>query len=254
MDVRINEVQSNVQVGSSQTALDSRVMRELVRACVKAVKEEQEREKRLEKERRLNSKNLPRRARGGKNGETAESHILRSECGRVPSKQPIPVRFNPTEYTLNKGAQIAELTIPGLDSPILQFVRGQTETLSLDLFFDSTESGMDDDATSVTTLTDPFYQLVKIDGKTHAPPICFFSWGSEFPGQSAYSSMGGEPEVSSATASSASSKACASALPCSVHKEFRCARRSRSRSRNTKLLPSKSRRSISSPRIIPKRM
>jgi hypothetical protein len=56
MDVRINEVQSNVQVGSSQTALDSRVMRELVRACVKAVKEEQEREKRLEKERSLNSK------------------------------------------------------------------------------------------------------------------------------------------------------------------------------------------------------
>jgi hypothetical protein len=56
MDVRINEVQSNVQVGSSQTALDPRVMRDLVRACVKAVKEEQEREKRLEKERSLNSK------------------------------------------------------------------------------------------------------------------------------------------------------------------------------------------------------
>ncbi len=99
-------------------------------------------------------------------------------------RKPIPVRFNPTEYSLNKGAQIAELDIPGLDSPILQFVRGQTETLALDLFFDSTESGMDDDATSVTTLTDPFYQLVKIDGKTHAPPVCFFTWGSEFPGQS----------------------------------------------------------------------
>jgi LysM repeat protein len=106
-------------------------------------------------------------------------------------QKPIPVRFNPTEYTLNKGAQIAEVNIPGLDSPILQFVRGQTETLALDLFFDSTESGMDDNATSVTMLTDPFYQLVKIDGKTHAPPVCFFSWGSEFPGQSAYSSMGG---------------------------------------------------------------
>jgi hypothetical protein len=102
----------------------------------------------------------------------------------------IDVRFNPTEYTLNKGAQIAEVTIPGLDSPILQFVRGQTETLSLDLFFDSTEYGMDDHATSVASLTDPFYQLVKIDGKTHAPPICFFSWGSDFPGQRSYASMG----------------------------------------------------------------
>lgn len=104
---------------------------------------------------------------------------------------PIPVRFNPTEYTLNKGAQIAEVTIPGLDSPILQFVRGETETLSLDLFFDSTELGMDDKAISVTNLTDLFYQLVKIDGKTHAPPICFFGWGSDFPGQRSYASVSG---------------------------------------------------------------
>jgi LysM repeat protein len=102
----------------------------------------------------------------------------------------ISVSFNPTEYTLNKAAQIAEVTIPGLDSPILQFVRGQTETLSLDLFFDSTEKGMDDSASPVTNLTDQFYQLVKIEGKTHAPPICFFSWGSEFPGQRSYTSLG----------------------------------------------------------------
>lgn len=104
---------------------------------------------------------------------------------------PLVVMFNPTEYTLNKGAQIAEVTIPGLDSPILQFVRGQTETLSLDLFFDSTELGMDDTAVPVATLTDQFYQLVKIDGKTHAPPICFFCWGAVFPGQRSYASLGG---------------------------------------------------------------
>ena len=55
MDVRINEVQSRVQVGDSQSLLDPHVMRELVRACVKAVKEELERDKRLENERRLSS-------------------------------------------------------------------------------------------------------------------------------------------------------------------------------------------------------
>jgi hypothetical protein len=102
----------------------------------------------------------------------------------------LPVRFNPTEYTLSKGAQFAEVQIPGLDSPILQFVHGQTETLSLDLFFDTTEFGIDDEATSVTTLTDQFYSMIKIDGTTHAPPICFFAWGSEFPGQRTYSAMG----------------------------------------------------------------
>ena len=105
---------------------------------------------------------------------------------------PLSVNFNPTEYTLNKGAQIAEIAIPGLDSPILQFVRGQTETLSLDLFFDSTESGMDDAAIPVTDLTDQFYQMVKIDGRTHAPPVCFFSWGATFPGQRNYGSTGSQ--------------------------------------------------------------
>lgn len=103
---------------------------------------------------------------------------------------PLVVNYNPTEYTLNKGAQLAEIAILGLDSPVLQFVRGQAETLSLDLFFDTTEAGMDDSAVSVTTLTDQFYQLIKINGTTHAPPICFFSWGMQFPGQRPYASMG----------------------------------------------------------------
>lgn len=101
----------------------------------------------------------------------------------------IEVSFNPTEYTLNKAVQTAEVPIPGLDSPILQFVRGQAETLSLDLFFDSTESGMDDHAISVTVKTDQFYQLIKMDGKTHAPPICLFSWGNDFPGRRVYKSL-----------------------------------------------------------------
>jgi len=95
----------------------------------------------------------------------------------------VDVRFNPTEFTLNKGVQIADIGIPGLDAPILQFVRGQTETLTLDLFFDSTEGGTGDDAIAVTERTDLFYQLLKIDKDTHAPPICRFVWGKKgFPG------------------------------------------------------------------------
>jgi len=56
MDFRINNVNSNVHVGDSQSFADPQVMREVVRACVKAVKEELERDKRLERERRLTSK------------------------------------------------------------------------------------------------------------------------------------------------------------------------------------------------------
>jgi nucleoid-associated protein YgaU len=90
----------------------------------------------------------------------------------------ITVQFNPSEYTLSKGAQIAEIAIPGIDSPILQFVRGQNEKLTLELFFDTTRDGMgEDQVTDVRTLTDPVYQLVKIQGNTHAPPRVRFSWG-----------------------------------------------------------------------------
>lgn len=92
----------------------------------------------------------------------------------------LEVQFNPTEYTLNKGNQIAEVPIPGLDSPMLQFVRGQTETLTLDLFFDTTDGGFLSDATSVTSRTNDFYDLIKIESDTHAPPILRVSWGGVF--------------------------------------------------------------------------
>jgi hypothetical protein len=90
----------------------------------------------------------------------------------------LEVQFNPTEYTLNKALQIAEIPIPGLDMPILQFVRGQTETLSLELFFDVTEAGTgENNFVGVTSKTDAFYDLIKIDPHTHAPPVCRFCWG-----------------------------------------------------------------------------
>lgn len=90
----------------------------------------------------------------------------------------IPVQFNPGEYTLAKVAQIAEIAIPGIDSPILQFVRGQTQTLSMELFFDTTEAGMGEAAIDVRTLTEPVFQLVKIQPRTHAPPRIRFFWGA----------------------------------------------------------------------------
>ncbi len=108
----------------------------------------------------------------------------------------IPVQFNPTELSFSKAAQIAEITIPGLDSPLLQFVRGQNETLSVDLFFDTTENGMGTGATSVTTYTDKIYQLVKIEPDRHAPPICTFHWNSAFPGADVSAHVGNQKRTS----------------------------------------------------------
>lgn len=97
----------------------------------------------------------------------------------------VDFQFNPTELSYDKGAQYAEIAIPGLDSPLQQFVRGNAERLSLDLFFDSTdEKGMGQGAESVTKYTDKIYRLVKIEPERHAPPICTFVWNDKFPGSS----------------------------------------------------------------------
>src|ERR1700736_6528316 len=105
-----------------------------------------------------------------------KAQFQRLDKSLKPIEPGVAVQFNPTEFILSKGVQIAEITLPGLDTPILQFVRGQTETLTLDLFFDTTDQGTGDNAVSVTTRTDKFYQLIKIDNNTHAPPICHFTW------------------------------------------------------------------------------
>ncbi len=96
--------------------------------------------------------------------------------------QPIEAKTNPTEMSLDKSVQIAEINIPGLDSPLIQFVRGQSEKLTLDLFFDTTDKGMDENAESVTTETDKVYGLMKIEPGGHAQPICEIHWGEKFPG------------------------------------------------------------------------
>lgn len=96
----------------------------------------------------------------------------------------IEFQFNPTELSYDKSAQFAEITIPGLDSPLQQFIRGQAEKLTLDLFFDSTDEGMGQNAVSITKKTDLIYRLIKIEPERHAPPICTFFWNKDFPGSS----------------------------------------------------------------------
>ena len=109
----------------------------------------------------------------------------------------IEVQFNPKELSFRKNAQLAEINIPGLDSPLVQFVRGQNETLTLELFFDTTDEGMGSNATSVTEKTDRIYELVKIEPSRHAPPVCEFVWNTEFPGNNVSSHDGSNQRRSS---------------------------------------------------------
>lgn len=101
------------------------------------------------------------------------------------------IQYNPAELTFDKQAQIAEITIPGLDAPIQQFVRGNAEKLTLELFCDTTDEGTGVGARSVTEETDKFYQLVKILPNRHAPPVVTFGWHHRFPGDSLGEAWGG---------------------------------------------------------------
>jgi nucleoid-associated protein YgaU len=96
----------------------------------------------------------------------------------LETQQRMPVQFNPTELNFNKTAQLAEISIPGLDQPVLQFIRGGTETVSVELFFDTTDQGMGDSVMSVTERVNQFYLMVKQDPDTHAAPRCCMYWGA----------------------------------------------------------------------------
>jgi LysM repeat protein len=90
-----------------------------------------------------------------------------------PDAVPIPVLFNPTRYGLSASNQLAEIGIPGRAAPLLQFVRGSSRTLTMQLMFDTYELGLD-----VSLLTDLVYSLLDIEPTTHAPPVCEFRWAT----------------------------------------------------------------------------
>jgi hypothetical protein len=103
----------------------------------------------------------------------------------------VPCLFNPEEFTVEKSNQFAEVNIPGLSSPIYQFVRGNARSVSLELFFDTYENKLIKDVRIFTDritgwdagsmfsgLPNAVKGLMDIDSDLHAPPICLFVWGT----------------------------------------------------------------------------
>ncbi len=87
----------------------------------------------------------------------------------------IPLRFNPSEYQLQKSNNFAEIGIPGLESPPIQFVRGSAEKLSLELLADTSDTLEDVREKYVNSLRD----LMRLNADLHAPPIVAFSWDTQ---------------------------------------------------------------------------
>jgi hypothetical protein len=85
----------------------------------------------------------------------------------------VEVMFNPEEYTLSRDNNFASQAIPGLSSPIIQFVHGNLRTLEMELFFDTFEQHRD-----VREVTQQVVGLLDIDPELHAPPVLRVAWAS----------------------------------------------------------------------------
>jgi hypothetical protein len=94
------------------------------------------------------------------------------------------VMFNPEEYTVNKDNNFAQMGIPGLSGPIMQFVHGNLRTLEMELFLDTYEEHRQGNRVwnkageDVRELTRKITGLMEINPKTHAPPVLLFTWAS----------------------------------------------------------------------------
>lgn len=138
--------------------------------------------------------------------QKAKLWLLSSSLSPKPS---IPVMFNPTEYQITRNMSYAEIGVPGLSMPLLQFIRGEAQTLQLELFLDSSDRkqpSLDPTASPSNVnlntnsgagiypvATDDWSalgaspqcehrlkalrMLVQIDAHLHAPHVVGFEWG-----------------------------------------------------------------------------
>ena len=87
----------------------------------------------------------------------------------------VPVRFNPTEYQLQKQNSFAEIGIPGLESPPIQFIRGGSEKLTTELLVDTSDTLDDVRDRYVKKLR----ALMDLNAELHAPPIVRLVWDTQ---------------------------------------------------------------------------
>jgi LysM repeat protein len=87
----------------------------------------------------------------------------------------IPLCFNPTEYQLQKTNNFAEIAIPGLETPPIQFVHGASEKLTAEVLVDTSDTLDDVRVAYVNKLRG----LMDLNRELHAPPILRFVWDGQ---------------------------------------------------------------------------
>lgn len=115
--------------------------------------------------------------------EKAKITVLAGEnTGKV-----IDVLFNPAEYSFDRANAFKSTPVPGLSSPLIQFVNGEADQLSMELFLDDytdpPNRQVGPSKKSVEERIKELSALLNIDSQIHAPPVVRFAWGNlEFTG------------------------------------------------------------------------
>jgi nucleoid-associated protein YgaU len=91
-------------------------------------------------------------------------------------REPIRVLFNPFEYSIERANVYKATAVPGLSGPLIQFINGDADVLSMELFLDD-YLDPPRDGRSVKDRLDDMALLLEIDPKLHAPPLVQFVWG-----------------------------------------------------------------------------
>lgn len=93
----------------------------------------------------------------------------------------IDCKFNPNSYTLEKSVNYGELKATGSGASVQQFVDGNAEQLSMELFFDTTDKVGETQSVDKVDVREQYTKyidlLLSVDGELHAPPVCRFVWG-----------------------------------------------------------------------------
>jgi hypothetical protein len=89
----------------------------------------------------------------------------------------IGVMFNPFEYTIERANTYKASAIPGLSGPLLQFIQGEADVLTMELFIDDYTDGPGPGGKTVERRLVEMARLLEIDAKLHAPPPVRFVWG-----------------------------------------------------------------------------
>ncbi len=95
----------------------------------------------------------------------------------------ISVLFNPSEYSFDRSNSYKAVPVPGLGTPILQFVNGECDQLTMELFLDDytdrqgPTSLRQKEAAPLATRLKDMSRLIDIDRDLHAPSPVRFNWG-----------------------------------------------------------------------------